>query len=203
MLKCNISKENYGFQNNRYCKLQNILNVCWIPDFNNILLSNCKKQEHYMNLQIGLLTTHPIQTGWVITIELYPKSQFGCIDNPDTHCGNGVVQTQTRNRSDSPELFLTPLLDSLWCLILLDIWRVCISWWDCIGWMFNEAFLDYTTLIIIIHLHHLAAEGLHAPDSWFVRSSRHSSTQYIINIAIFRGLISACRIPLQATPESW
>jgi len=45
------------------------------------------KQEHYMNLQIdpqdNPQTSSPILTGWEISIQLYPNSQFGCVDNPD------------------------------------------------------------------------------------------------------------------------
>ena len=40
-----------------------------------------------MNLQMdpldNRLTTHPIQTGCEMSIEPYPNSRFGCIDDPD------------------------------------------------------------------------------------------------------------------------
>jgi hypothetical protein len=35
------------------------------------------------------------------------------------------------------------------------IWPVCISWWNCFGWMFNEVYFHCTALIAIIHHHHL------------------------------------------------
>jgi len=35
-------------------------------------------------------------------------------------------------------------------LLLHTIWLFCISWWDCIRWMFKEAYLDYTALVMII-----------------------------------------------------
>jgi len=52
------------------------------------------------------LTTHHIQTGWEITIEQYPKWQFGCIGKQDRKFGKGSVPTQTQIRSDSPEPLL-------------------------------------------------------------------------------------------------
>jgi hypothetical protein len=39
----------------------------------------------------------------------------------------------------------------------------CISWWDCVGWMFKETYLDFTALIIIVHPLHLTAQTLHTP----------------------------------------
>jgi len=53
------------------------------------------------------LTTRPILTGWGFTMEPYPSGQFGFIDDPDRQFGNGLVGTQTRARSDGPELLLT------------------------------------------------------------------------------------------------
>jgi len=47
--------------------------------------------------------------------------------------------------------------------ILHTICLLCIMWWDCVGWMFKEAYLDFTALIIIVHPHHLTARTLHAP----------------------------------------
>ena len=46
--------------------------------------------------------------------------------------------------------------------ILHTIWLFCISWWDCVGWMFKEAYLEYTARIIIVHPHDLMAQHLHA-----------------------------------------
>ena len=51
------------------------------------------------------------------------------------------------------------------CLILHTIWLFCISWWDCVGWMFEEAYLGSTAPIIIIHPHHLTARRVHAPQA--------------------------------------
>jgi len=55
------------------------------------------------------LTTHPVETGWEFTMELYLSGQFGLIDDPDRHFGNGSVwtRTRTRTRSDGPEPLLT------------------------------------------------------------------------------------------------
>jgi hypothetical protein len=53
------------------------------------------------------LTTRQIQTGWEITMELYPGGQFGFIDNIDRQFGNGSVWTLTRTQSEGPEPFLT------------------------------------------------------------------------------------------------
>jgi len=55
---------------------------------------------------MDLLTTHPIQTGWEISIEPYPCGRFGSIDNPDRQFGNSSVPTQTKTRSDGPEPLL-------------------------------------------------------------------------------------------------
>jgi hypothetical protein len=49
------------------------------------------------------LTTHPIQTGWEFTMELYPSGQFGFIDDSEGQFGNGSVWTRTQTRSDGPE----------------------------------------------------------------------------------------------------
>ena len=53
------------------------------------------------------LTTHPIQTGWEISIELCLNWRFRCIDNPDRQFVNGYVPTRTQTRSDDAEPFLT------------------------------------------------------------------------------------------------
>jgi len=37
------------------------------------------------------LTTRPIQTGWVFSMEPYPSGQFGFIDAADRQFGNGLV----------------------------------------------------------------------------------------------------------------
>ena len=55
----------------------------------------------------NLLTTHPIQMGWELTMEPYPSGQFGLIDDPDGKFGNGSFWTWTRTRSDGPEALLT------------------------------------------------------------------------------------------------
>jgi len=64
-----------------------------------------------MNLQMdpldNPLTTRPILTGCEMSIEPYPNSCFGCIDDPDPQLGNGSVLTRTRTRSAGPEPFLT------------------------------------------------------------------------------------------------
>jgi len=44
--------------------------------------------------------------------------------------------------------------------ILHTICLCCISWWDCVGWMFKEAYVDFTALIMILHPHHLTAQSL-------------------------------------------
>jgi len=49
------------------------------------------------------LTTHPIETGWDISIEAYLSRHFGCTGNRDNECGNGSVVTRTRTESDSLE----------------------------------------------------------------------------------------------------
>jgi len=45
-------------------------------------------------------------------------------------------------------------------LILHTICLFFISWGDCVGRMFQEAWLDYTAQIIIVHPHHLTARHL-------------------------------------------
>jgi hypothetical protein len=52
------------------------------------------------------LTTHPIQTHWEFTMELYPIGQFGFNDDLDRQFGNGSVWTQNETWSDGPELLL-------------------------------------------------------------------------------------------------
>ena len=53
------------------------------------------------------LTTHPVQTGWELCIELYPDWWFGWIDNPDRQFGNGLGLTRTWTRRNGMELLLT------------------------------------------------------------------------------------------------
>jgi len=53
------------------------------------------------------LTTHPIQTAWVFTMEPYLSQQFGFIDDPDRQFGNCSVWILTWTRSDGPEPLLT------------------------------------------------------------------------------------------------
>jgi hypothetical protein len=53
------------------------------------------------------VSTYPVQRGWECTMELYPIGQFGFIDIPDPHCGNGSVWTQTRTWSEGPHPLLT------------------------------------------------------------------------------------------------
>jgi len=61
--------------------------------------------------------------------------------------------------SNSNQYSRTPQLG----LILHTSWLFCISWWDCVGWMIKELYLDFTTLIVMVHPHHLTARNLHAP----------------------------------------
>jgi len=56
------------------------------------------------------LTTRPIQTGWVFTMEQYPSGQFGFIDDPASQFGNALVWTRNRTRSDGLETLLTRLV---------------------------------------------------------------------------------------------
>jgi hypothetical protein len=46
--------------------------------------------------------------------------------------------------------------------ILHTICLCCIRWWDCVGWLFKEAYRHFTTQIIIVHphSHHLTAQNL-------------------------------------------
>jgi len=53
------------------------------------------------------LTTHPNQTRWEISIELYPSSPFACIDNLDCQFDNGSDPAWTRTRTDGLPLLLT------------------------------------------------------------------------------------------------
>ena len=53
------------------------------------------------------LTTHPIQTGWVFTMEPYPSGRCRFINALDRQCGHGSVWTWTRTQSDGPDLLLT------------------------------------------------------------------------------------------------
>jgi len=68
-------------------------------------------QYHYVNLQMdpldNPLTTPPIQTGWEISIELYPNWLFRCIDEPDRRFSMCLVPTRSRTRSHGPELLAT------------------------------------------------------------------------------------------------
>jgi len=48
-------------------------------------------------------------------------------------------------------------------LILHTNWPFCIRRWECVGWMINEAYLDFTALIVSIHPHRLTTQDLHAP----------------------------------------
>ena len=78
------------------------------------------------------LTTHQIQLDWDICIEPYPNWHFGCLGNPDRHCGKGLVLTWTRTRSDGPKPLLT--LAMVVCslqILYLDCCLVakCVAWW--------------------------------------------------------------------------
>jgi len=55
----------------------------------------------------NLLATRPIQTGWELTIELYPSWQFEFIDKLDRQFRNGSGWTLTWTRNDSLEPLLT------------------------------------------------------------------------------------------------
>jgi len=50
-------------------------------------------------------------------------------------------------------------------LILHTICLFLISWGDCVCRMFKEEHLDFTAQIIIVHLHHLTARHLLAPEA--------------------------------------
>jgi len=80
-----------------------------------------QEQEHYMNLQTdpvdNLLTTHPIETGWEVSNQLYPSGQFRCIDDPDRQFGDSSVLIQTWTQSDS----LDPLLTLILSMTLLNV----------------------------------------------------------------------------------
>jgi len=114
--KYNAWKENDGIQNNRYFTVQNMhktdhwrLNAWfWSDTFN-----SQPKQVHYRNRQMDMLRdqlkTLPIETGWEICIEPFPKSWCGRIDNLDSQLGNGWVLTRTRTRSDCLEPLATLL----------------------------------------------------------------------------------------------
>ena len=73
-------------------------------------------QGPYLNLELDPLgdpvTTCPIRTGWEFTMESYPSGRLGLLGEQDSQFGNGVVWTQTRTRTDSPEplLILHPWL---------------------------------------------------------------------------------------------
>ena len=54
------------------------------------------------------LRTRPFQTGKQMTIDPYPKRQFGFFEDPDRQSGSGSVSTLTWTRSDGPDLLLTP-----------------------------------------------------------------------------------------------
>jgi hypothetical protein len=57
-------------------------------------------QEPYvnqrMNPQGDLLTTHEMEPGWEITIELYRSRRFRCIANQDCQFGNNSVRNHTQ-----------------------------------------------------------------------------------------------------------
>ena len=80
------------------------------PNWSNTIIKQ-QKQEHYINLQMvpldNPLTTRSIQMDWDISIQLYLKSQLGCIDNLDCQFGDSVNPNWTRIQSDNPEPFLT------------------------------------------------------------------------------------------------
>jgi len=82
----------------------------WIHDFDNVLLSNSKKQEHYMNPQLDLLgdplTNCPIQPSWETSIELYAGWQLVCTNTPEIQFVNCLVPTSSLNWSNCPELLL-------------------------------------------------------------------------------------------------
>jgi len=77
-----------------------------------------------MNTLGDALTTHPIQAGGEISVELYPNQQFRFDPDPDCRFGNGVVSTRTRTQSDGPEPLLTPLVMM-----------------ECTGWTVVEGFV--------------------------------------------------------------
>jgi hypothetical protein len=56
-----------------------------------------------MDLLGDPLTTHPIQTGWKITIEVNERFQFGFINNLYHHFRNRSVWTWIRTWSDRLE----------------------------------------------------------------------------------------------------
>ena len=61
--------------------------------------------------------------------------------------------------SNSNQYCSTPQL----LLILHPICQFCISWWDCVCWMFWQVYLDFTALVIMVHSDHLTARSCNAP----------------------------------------
>jgi len=83
-----------------------------------------------MDLLGDPLTTRPFQTGWELTMELYPSGQCGFIDDPDCRFGNGSVWTRTWTRSDAPEPLLTLHGTMIWWHNSQPATYFCMS--DCI-----------------------------------------------------------------------
>lgn len=38
----------------------------------------------------------------------------------------------------------------------------CLSWWDCVGWIIEQAYIDFTALMMSVHPHHLTEQSLEA-----------------------------------------
>ena len=90
-----------------------------------------QKQEHYTNEQTdpldNLLTTHPIQTGWELSIELYPNWQCRIIADPECVFHDSSVSTLTQTQSGGLEPLLT-LPPAWWWFQSLDSFPK-RSWW--------------------------------------------------------------------------
>jgi len=70
-----------------------------------------------------LLTTHPIQTVWEITIERYLSWRFGIIDHPDSQFGNPSLSTWTWTRPHVADPLLTA-----WLLCQINVKRRCFEY---------------------------------------------------------------------------
>jgi hypothetical protein len=95
------------------------------PFYENIVIKQ-QKQEHNIDPQTdpldNLCPTHPIQSGWEISIGPYPNCPYRCILNQDYDFSKSSVATWTQIPSHTREPLLT--LDAVieLCDLVIEFW---------------------------------------------------------------------------------
>jgi len=112
------------------------------------------------------LRTRPIEMGWDISIEPYRNWLLRWIDNPEWQFVNGLVLTQTRTRSDSPEPLPTwvhtpETSESILRLsVLKHVSKIKI-------WLFTASNLSSESSLFSVHAFIPCSPCWATSDSWF------------------------------------